>query len=450
MDDIDDYPSINATSGASPSRIFGDSSEVDPHSCRLLGPIALTVQALMGVLVILSLVYKRHREKPMRPWRIWLFDVSKQVVGQAYVHGLNVLISDLISNHSSSNACVSYFLNILIDTTIGVGLIYVGLRVLTFVMSEKFHLKGFESGVYGTPPSFKFWLRQATIYLVALTTMKFLVIGLLALVPGLFTLGAWLLSWTWSGKGDALEVIFTMGIFPIIMNIVQFWLIDSIVKASGVALDADTPDPLDREPLFGAPDDDDDEIPNIHTQTDIESHPRRLSRSLSPSSGRSRSSDKLRTPLEPKSSGSTTPSPSQPIDMHAYPPSLASSASSASASSASPPHPPVLREATKLKPKRRSPPSPIHIRTINRPAVNSPRQTPKTAPVPPAAPAPVPAPAPTAPVEDAWGESWDDNDDWANKVGEEDWTGRRMEEKKGVLSGWDSGSPLVNSVSVEP
>jgi hypothetical protein len=47
---------------------------------------------------------------------------------------------------------------------------------------------------------------------------------------------------------------------------------------------------------------------------------------------------------------------------------------------------------------------------------------------------------------DAWGESWDDTDDWADKVGEEDWTGRRLEEKKNVLSDWDNGSPMVNSV----
>lgn len=48
-----------------------------------------------------------------------LFDVSKQVVGQMFVHGVNVLVSHLISHHSSANACVSYFLNILIDTTLG-------------------------------------------------------------------------------------------------------------------------------------------------------------------------------------------------------------------------------------------------------------------------------------------------------------------------------------------
>jgi hypothetical protein len=48
-----------------------------------------------------------------------LFDVSKQIVGQMFVHGANVFISDLGSHNSSGNACVYYFLNILIDTTIG-------------------------------------------------------------------------------------------------------------------------------------------------------------------------------------------------------------------------------------------------------------------------------------------------------------------------------------------
>ena len=43
----------------------------DDPRCRLLGPTALIVQALMGVLVLASLVYKRQREKPRRKWRVW-------------------------------------------------------------------------------------------------------------------------------------------------------------------------------------------------------------------------------------------------------------------------------------------------------------------------------------------------------------------------------------------
>ena len=47
-----------------------------------------------------------------------------------------------------------------------------------------------------------------------------------------------------------------MGIFPIIMNIVQFWLIDSIVKASATAMaaqDSAVPTHQDRDPLLSAP-----------------------------------------------------------------------------------------------------------------------------------------------------------------------------------------------------
>lgn len=89
----------------------------------------------------------------------------------------------------------------------GVALIYLILHVLANILTEKLHLKGFESGVYGTPPSVKFWARQAAIYVVALTTMKFMVIALLGLFPGLDQIGEWLLSWTWTGDGDSVQVI---------------------------------------------------------------------------------------------------------------------------------------------------------------------------------------------------------------------------------------------------
>jgi hypothetical protein len=48
-----------------------------------------------------------------------LFDVSKQVVGQMFVHGANVFVSGLVSQHTDGNACVFYFLHILLDTTLG-------------------------------------------------------------------------------------------------------------------------------------------------------------------------------------------------------------------------------------------------------------------------------------------------------------------------------------------
>ncbi|EIW61555.1 uncharacterized protein TRAVEDRAFT_118048 [Trametes versicolor FP-101664 SS1] len=423
--------------------------DVDRRSCRLLGPTALIVQGLMGVLVILSLVYKRHRESPKRPWRIWIFDVSKQVIGQMFVHGVNVLISDVVAHVSSGNACVLYFLNILLDTTFGVGIIYLVLHVTTYLFTVKCHLKGFETGVYGTPPRITYWLRQSAVYVFALTTMKLLVVALFAALPIIFDAAEWLL--TFLGPSDAAQVIFTMGLFPIMMNVIQFWLIDSIVKGSDshspLSLDADSSrgsDDLDREPLFRTSEDDSDDDDGLPARHDIE-NPRPISRS--------RSRDVNRLSGEPKSvssgtttvipSGSSTPLP-KPIDTavaaHAYPPSQhtispgTSPSSSMSSSSASSSH-----SHSRSKGRRRSPPPPLSLR-------------------PPKALYPNVEISRTAPLEepeiprdedekwDAWGD--DDNEDWAERVGEDEWTGRRIAAKRDAVDDtWRGHDPHLRDVA---
>lgn len=72
--------------------------DVDPVSCSLLGTVGLVVQGLMGLFVIASLLFKRQYEgdkkkgKRRRKWRVWMMDVGKQLIGQAMVHGLNLLV----------------------------------------------------------------------------------------------------------------------------------------------------------------------------------------------------------------------------------------------------------------------------------------------------------------------------------------------------------------------
>jgi len=55
----------------------------------------------LGGLALLALVYKRYRERPQRPIKIWFFDVSKQVVGSILVHAANVFMSMLTSGRFS-------------------------------------------------------------------------------------------------------------------------------------------------------------------------------------------------------------------------------------------------------------------------------------------------------------------------------------------------------------
>lgn len=185
----------------------------------------------MGVMVVLTLVYKRYREKPKRKWKIWMFDVSKQLVGQIVVHFANVFISDFGADQAVQNPCVLYFLNIVVDTTVGVGIIYLFLWGTTKVLTEQFHVHGLQTGQYGDgpKPSIKFWARQAAVYVFCLLGMKVVVVLLFAIWPGIFAIGEWLLSWT--GNSDTVQVVVVMGICPIVFNMLQFWLIDSIVKA---------------------------------------------------------------------------------------------------------------------------------------------------------------------------------------------------------------------------
>jgi len=291
-----------------------------------------------------------------------------------------------------------------------VALIYVSLHLLTRLCTNRLRLKGFESGVYGDPPSFKFWMRQAAVYLLSLTTMKVVVVTLLTLFPGIHRLGEWLLKWTWLGEQDDFQVVlcvifsFTkyfhifdvslsvMGIFPILMNIIQFWLIDSIVKASSmaaVALDIEQNAQEDCEPLFeGGSDDEHD----YHT-----SRPNPSQRRPSISSFDSRVSDFHDNRSTPEDSGES----SKPEDVHAYPPSLSGSMTSDTSS-----HNRV--ENSFMKKTTRSEPASSTISRSTQPEtlqISGPRNTASQ------------LSARTSILKGSadWTNSWDDADEWSHR-----------------------------------
>lgn len=94
----------SSTAAAAASAMAGSGSPHDGDDrgdCRLLGPFALFVQLALGGLALMSLVYKRWRERPQRPLKIWFFDASKQVFGSVLVHMANVFMSMLTSGRFS-------------------------------------------------------------------------------------------------------------------------------------------------------------------------------------------------------------------------------------------------------------------------------------------------------------------------------------------------------------
>ncbi|KAF4621899.1 hypothetical protein G7Y89_g14446 [Cudoniella acicularis] len=253
-----DMPSstIAAIAAATATVLSESQKEQGPKStkngeCELLGPFAILVQGALGVLALMALVYKRWRERPQRPMKIWSFDVSKQVVGSVLVHIANLLMSMLSSGkfnikvdassvtrrmidengNFKPNPCSFYLLNLAIDTTIGIPILIFLLRILTALFSRTSFgtpRESIESGNYGSPPKAAWWFKQSIIYFIGLMGMKICVLIIFLVAPWISRVGDWALKWT---EGDeALQVVFAMLIFPVIMNATQYYIIDSFIK----------------------------------------------------------------------------------------------------------------------------------------------------------------------------------------------------------------------------
>ena len=235
----------------------GEDAGADKGECKLLGPFAVLVQGALGLLALLSLVYKRWRERPQRPVKIWAFDASKQVVGSVLLHLANLGMSQFSSGQLEAarahavaiaeaatkavatgdkdkfghnpNPCSFYLLNLAIDTTIGIPILIVILRLYT--VGATLFIKppeSIQSGNYGQPPKWTWWLKQSVLYFFGLLSMKACVFLIFELCPWIIVVGNWALRWT--EGNEAIQIAFVMLIFPLIMNALQYYIIDSFIK----------------------------------------------------------------------------------------------------------------------------------------------------------------------------------------------------------------------------
>ncbi len=249
-----------------PSRSPPDGSQ-NTGECELLGPFAILVQAALGGLALLSLVYKRWRERPQRPVKIWAFDASKQVFGSVLLHLANLLMSMFSAGQIQAsvaqaatnaagvnggkyqpNPCSFYLLNLAIDTTLGIPILIIILRLLTAGASLTPLAKppeSIRSGNYGTPPRATWWLKQSMIYFMGLLGMKICVFIIFELLPWIVQVGDWALRWT--EGNEAIQIAFVLLIFPLIMNAMQYYIIDSFIKNKVHSQDDDAPDEVGED-----------------------------------------------------------------------------------------------------------------------------------------------------------------------------------------------------------
>jgi len=202
------------------------------QECKLLeGSFAWAVQFSLFCLALLALVIKRtFFENPKRTVQIWLMDIGKQCGAAGFAHILNILLAFLLSASEGANSdqCAWYFINYLVDTTLGIPIAWSFLQILQRVARglDWSHLT--TSGDYGNPPSYKTWIYQLLAWQFVLLIMK-LSLGSVLYLFGqpLGEIGRMVFAPIQSPEA---ELVIVMVLCPALMNCIQFWIYDTVLK----------------------------------------------------------------------------------------------------------------------------------------------------------------------------------------------------------------------------
>ncbi|KAK9840897.1 hypothetical protein WJX84_000898 [Apatococcus fuscideae] len=215
----------------------------EDHSCRLLaGPAAWGAQLLLFFLAFAALAWKRHKERPQRPVKIWGMDVSKQIVSGVAAHLCGIIIAMLASTASQAQAseCAWYFFAFTFDTTLGVAFtisihkffVYACQKAIPncssgWLQSSLFAVA--ECGSYGDPPQTSRFVIQLIEWTLAMTLARIAVGSIVVSAQALLVDAARLLDAAFAGHPTAL-LYFVMVMCPLFMNLTQALIQDAVLK----------------------------------------------------------------------------------------------------------------------------------------------------------------------------------------------------------------------------
>ncbi|GBP22694.1 Store-operated calcium entry regulator STIMATE [Eumeta japonica] len=181
------------------------------------------MQFLLAVLAFTCLIGKRFCEPryARRPWLIWFYDTSKQGLGALIIHSANVWLSPYLTG----NPCTWYIVNFMLDSTLGLLIIWAGIRLAQFC-ARNYDIPLINFGEYGKPPMFTAWLCQCVLYAALATFAKSVLALALRSPPVVEALSTLRLSPVSDPK---LELAVVMLIIPFFVNILIFWVTDNFL-----------------------------------------------------------------------------------------------------------------------------------------------------------------------------------------------------------------------------
>lgn len=214
--------------------------------CRLIpGIFGLLIQlSLMGLSIGLLILKKRIEVKySNRTWNEFILDSSKQILGSLWLHVLNLIFAvHLHKKNLEGDSCDWYWINIIVDCTLGTYIEYILFRIIHRVVLPAFvkdplKAREFESGFYehqgGRIGSFssRMYLKQLCVWLSICTSMKLIVILFMQIAADpLIDLSDIFLDRFDDNPGEKLVLV--MIVTPFIFNSAQLWVVDNIIKRS--------------------------------------------------------------------------------------------------------------------------------------------------------------------------------------------------------------------------
>lgn len=213
--------------------------------CRLVSDwFGYAVQVALGVAALLVLVVKRNRERPRRTMKSFLRDASKQAIGAAVAHALNLALAVLLNG--IGNECKWYFINFVADTLLGVLLNWALLRGSERVLGKFTHR--FRSGRYGAKEGTYNFVLQLSLWIAVVCVVK---VGIffgviLPFTDELYEIGDFFLRPI--DPYPRFELVVVMILVPAVLNVVAFYVQDNFLMYH----------PTLRDRGFEALDDEDD------------------------------------------------------------------------------------------------------------------------------------------------------------------------------------------------
>ena len=216
--------------------------------CHLLGSgFNYAIQILLGLFAFGILSLKYWKESPRRLLHVWVKDVSKQIIGMLWAHTLNILLAILLQE--DQDQCLSYFVNFLVDNSLGI-LLNILLLYTTKWIGQKYHIATLQTGHYEDIDNkelvnsiikktnkFKcigrssiMWIKQLCIWIFIVSIVKIFLFFcfVIPLKNNLLSFGSTILYGI--TRNDQCELVIVMIITPLIFNTLQFLIQDHCLK----------------------------------------------------------------------------------------------------------------------------------------------------------------------------------------------------------------------------